>query len=133
MGYTQYWNTSTDATPEAKKKMEQVTLAVIATTNIIIKDGMGENAPIVTMDEIWLNGDASTDEEFETFGIDFNSGLNGLCKTNRHPYDEVVVALLIAGKKLGIIHSWKSDGGYPDFKAGKILLEKALTSLGITL
>jgi len=133
MGYTQYWNTSTDATPEAYKTLMNVATAIIPLSSAIICGGNGEGLPEINKDEIWLNGSAKEDCDYETFAIEFNSGENGFCKTEHRPYDEVVVAILIAGKKLGIITSWGSDGEYEDFKAGKILLEKALTSLGITL
>lgn len=46
------------------------------------------------------------------------------CKTARKPYDEVVVAALIYGERVGVIESWNSDGKdkLKDFDDAKKLL-----------
>jgi len=79
--------------------------------------------PEITKDCICLNGDESKGEDFETMHIAPN-GVGEYCKTAMKPYDEVVVAILIAGKSLGILDDWGSDGEKADgdFDAGIKLL-----------
>ncbi len=126
MGYTHYFTMNKKTTEEQIKKM-------IAFTNTAIElfgadqivGGMGDEGtkPEVTEEIINLNG--KEDNSHETFQLAFNSGEWGFCKTNRKPYDMVVVACLIFAEQNNVIAKWSSDGDSEDHEYGRALFEKA--------
>lgn len=133
MGYTHYWNVATKTKPVIRKQMALIADKVIELSRVKICSGDGNGLHEVTDREIFINGCQENGEDFETFGITFNSGESDFCKTGRRPYDEVVVALLIIAKKLGIITDWGSDGNSEDHQDGINLCKKALTEMGLLL
>ena len=58
MGYTRYWErTEKEITFRFVNDVQNI-LDDCKERGIIIKDGAGENAPVVNMDRIWINGNS---------------------------------------------------------------------------
>jgi len=101
MGYTQYFfkiDDSIDFTKSEILEFGKNVKKIIQKSGIKIKgpDGLGE--PIINEKEVSFNGDASKSEDYETFSVSNDTW--GVCKTNRKAYDKVVVASIIAAKKV---------------------------------
>ena len=148
MGYTHYWkyNPNKIENTEEVRKMFRVTTNVVKVAKGIIsrnpfihkgqaggyyddvpckiKGGLGEGTPIINESEIWFNGDSKKQMDHETFGIKWNIGENGFCKTARKPYDILVCVALIAMnqsfKGTGAF-SFSSDGDNMDWETAKDL------------
>lgn len=124
MGYTHYWEGRAKATPEILDAIS----AVIAKSGVPIRGGFGKGEPEVNADRIWLNGDESTDDDYETFLVNFDDPEWTFCKTARRPYDTVVVAILtLLAEANPDTFSWSSDGDAEDHAAG---VELAFTAAG---
>ena len=115
MGYTHYWTMHPKASREAVKKM------VIFTREAIKQFGedklagpCGEinTSPDVTAKCISFNGIG--EDSHETASFIFNSPVEEYCKTNRKPYDAMVVACIRYAKDVGVITRWSSDGKSQD-------------------
>ena len=125
MGYTRYWErTEKEITFRFVNDVQNI-LDDCKKRGIIIKDGAGENAPVVNMDKIWINGNAATGLDHETFVIDNkNTGFN-FCKTARKPYDYAVRKILKIAAEQGFVKRVSSDGANrkiisdDDYLAGK--------------
>ena len=139
MGYTHYWEKTKKTKPSTWKKFttfvenlltykvngQKVDNTAGGTCEVaVIKNGLGVDEPVITDDEVLFNGDASQGLDHETFGIERcdTSGFD-FCKTDRKPYDPVVVACLIEAERLGIIDEWRSDGDASDHEGGVKLHE----------
>ena len=139
MGYTHHWKftgarvTKTDVaevTILLKKCIEALDGKVLfpnwaenpTPTPFVLRGGDGTGEQVLNGEEIHFNGDASTDNACESFGLvpetakDFNTTVNWhdgrivlsranrfhFCKTEREPYDTVVcLALLCLKRRLG--------------------------------
>jgi len=109
MGYTRYW----------KRTEEKITQEFIDDVNAIledckrkgirIRDGWGENEPIVTLNEVYINGNAEKGLDHETFAIDNEPSDFEFCKTARKPYDYAVRKILAKAKKYGLVTDVRSD------------------------
>ncbi len=110
MGYSHSWTVGKDVSDKDWKKFTSIVKIIIKASGVTIKDGNGENKPEINNKQIWINGDASKDEDFETFMITRGSEKTDFCKTDRNPYDVVVLASLAVAMNLGIITTWWSDG-----------------------
>lgn len=119
MGYTHYFD-GLSCTQELVSFAHDAILA----SRFSICGPNGESFPDLTMDPpgIAINGDSSKGEDNESFILPANESWKGFCKTGRAPYDEVVVAILIAAMVLkvdgsatigsdGIFEDWKEGGG----------------------
>lgn len=128
IGYTHYWTTSETATKKNWKEFCKQARLIIAGFDGKICGGDGNGKPEISDECIWLNGCAEDEHDHETFNITVNGGAWDFCKTARKPYDTVVVALLMVGKRMGIIKEWNSDGdeAHGDFDAATALLEKTV-------
>ena len=79
--------------------------------NITIKNGVGKDEPIINERIICFNGDASKDEDFETFSVQVDDKGFNCCKTGRMPYDVYAcVACLILKEHFGDDLCLYSDG-----------------------
>lgn len=90
--------------------------------SICSRDGTGE--PLISDKLILLNGDASKEEDFESFELGPDEWF---CKTARYPYDEVVTAILSAAIYTEA-PGWKdirSDGFASEWADGVKLFVKA--------
>ena len=130
MGYTHSWTVGKDVSDKTWKQFTGFVKQLIMASDVTIRNGQGENGPEIGNKEIWLNGDASCDEDHETFMIHRGSQSSDFCKTARKPYDVVVVASLAVAHNLGIITEWSSNGKKElgDFDNAMALLNK----IGIT-
>ena len=96
------------ASADVKKAFE---LVKSECPNITIKDGWGENEPQINERAIWFNGDASKEEDYETFCVEVGDEGFNFCKTARMPYDVYVcVACLILKEHFGDDLRLTSDG-----------------------
>jgi hypothetical protein len=132
MGYTHYWKkgkVTDDSTWKTFKTfVKKVVDKVKKDDGVILRDGLGEENPVITDSAIAFNGDGENGLSHETFAID-KQGTRGFdfCKTAYKPYDTAVVACLIEAERLGVVDEWSSDGGPDDHKLGRQLQEE-LTS-----
>ncbi len=128
MGYTHYWTPKSNIAATNWKKYCTAARKIIAGFDGKICGGDGAGKPEINADHIWLNGCAEDEHDHETFIVVREGGEWDFCKTARKPYDAVVVALLMVGKRMGIIESWSSDGdeSFGDFDEAKDLLLKTV-------
>jgi hypothetical protein len=143
MGYTHYWKrTKTTAKRTSKKTWKEFIKFVseliekvnvtniensaddVSSVAVVIKGGDGIEPVEINDDIVLLNGDDSGGEDLahESFCLE-RTRISPLqfCKTNRKPYDPVVVACLIEADRLGIIDKWWSDGDEQDLRSGREL------------
>ena len=120
MGYTHYLRFKKSVTKERLSKAsadikKAFELIKAECPDITIKDGWGENEPQIDEDIICFNGDASKEEDFETFAVRVGDNGFNCCKTGRMPYDVYVcVACLILKEHFGDDLCLTSDGIYKD-------------------
>ena len=116
MGYTHYITFKkavtedklAKASADVKKAFE---LVKTECPNIVIKDGWGENEPQIDENAICFNGDASKEEDYETFSVRVGDEGFNFCKTGRMPYDVYVcVACLVLKEHFGDDLRLSSDG-----------------------
>ena len=70
---------------------------IIEATDIPLADLLGEEGqPEITSNRVSFNG--LGEDSYESFFMDSSETGFSFCKTNKKPYDEVVVAVLIAAK-----------------------------------
>ena len=110
MGYTNYWDRTekpiTEEFVEAVKKIIEDSKA----KGIMIRDYIGEDDPVVTMDEISFNGDASIGADHETCYFDNKGTGFNFCKTAEKPYDYTVKEVLKVAEQMGIVTNVSDDG-----------------------
>ena len=120
MGYTHYLRFKKSVTKERLSKASEdikkaFELIKAECPDITIKDGWGENEPQIDEDIICFNGDASKEEDFETFVVKVGDKDFNFCKTARQPYDVYVcVACLILKEHFGDDLCMSSDGIFKD-------------------
>ncbi len=114
MGYTHYWTNS-------KKKATQKTITEFKLRfNLLLKSPVCPPIDVNWADKNGIGFNGVGDDSCETMVVDFtgDGGWN-FCKTNKQPYDKLVVACLLLAHDLGMIASWSSDGDDDDLKAGE--------------
>lgn len=110
MGYTRYWNrTEKPITEEFCEKVNEI-IKNSEKKGIKIRNGLGANKPIVTMDKILINGDNDHNLDHETLGFTNTEKGFGFCKTARKPYDYTVREILKAAEDMGIVTDISDDG-----------------------
>jgi hypothetical protein len=125
MGYTHYWTNS-------KKKATQKTITEFKLRfNLLLKSPVCPPIDVEWADKngIGFNG---VGDCCETMVVDFtgDGGWN-FCKTNKYPYDKLVVACLLLAHDLGIIVSWSSDGNDEDLKEGKEFFNQSIKTVEV--
>jgi len=117
MGYTHYFRgQNVTITPELVTDINNIIVGAMA-RGISIRNGLGEGEPIVNETEVILNGDASEDEDYETFSFtsgETTGGLASFCKTARKPYDAVVGAILLRLHETIPGFEFSSDGSFEE-------------------
>ena len=145
MGYTHYWRQTRAFTPSEWARLKAAVRGIIARTAVPLADGMGQGAPVINGDRVWLNG--AEPDSFESFIIardpealadDYQRDTHAqrgywleFCKTGWRPYDKVVVACLLAASHICEGFTWSSDGDREDHAEGErlaALLEIPYTS-----
>lgn len=121
MGYTHYWaNTRKKISAETKESFKNG-------FNAMLNHPDRPPIKIEWFDEkgIFFNGVG--DDACETMVISFkaNSAYQW-CKTNRRPYDKMVIACLLLAYNLGIIAEWSSDGNDDELKEGYNFFEDSI-------
>ena len=116
MGYTHYTTFNNIVTEDKLKKAsadvkKAFELVKTECPDITIKNGWGEDEPIINERVICFNGDASKKEDYETFCVEVGDEGFNFCKTARLPYDVYVcVACLILKEHFGDDLCLTSDG-----------------------
>jgi hypothetical protein len=109
MGYTHYWSHG-DIDPQKWAVLMADTRRVILATVVPLAGGDGTGAFTLNSEELTLNGDAATDDDYETFQLTPRATGFDFCKTARRPYDAVVGAILLRAYHLIAGFSLSSDG-----------------------
>lgn len=127
MGYTHYAHGKVTLTEDIVADVK----TIIALSGVAIRGWDGTGKPIISTEEIRLNGAESLDEDFETFTV-ISGQEASFCKTGHRPYDAVVVAILMLlteyAARNGEVFHWESDGGESDHAAGRALWLKVATA-----
>jgi len=124
MGYTHYWNRTADFTQKEWDKIcfdifEVITKYCEPNGIKIVRDKDEDSHPLINNQQIHLNG--YKDEAYETFFVNkkiknqyFKNGESfDFCKTQRRPYDMMVMlALLIMKNHASKTFSYSSDGNW---------------------
>ena len=69
MGYTRYWERTNKPYDEEFINQVQQIINRCTSLGISIKDGFGEGNPEISMNKIWINGNAEFNLDHETFAI----------------------------------------------------------------
>lgn len=127
MGYTNYWN-NVKGSFFQDRLLENVK-KLIKESGIKICGPGGTGEPIITDSKIAFNGDASTNDDYETFALTINDDFD-CCKTAHRPYDVVVKAVLMLAYADGCIsgYSWDGNSGDPEYKAAIGLINKVFNN-----
>jgi len=117
MGYTHHYQQNRSfTTKEWNDLVDTIHLIIFNAKEdgVVIKGGTGENSQEITKDYIGLNGDGSQGLNYEPFIISkriVNRKLS-FCKTNKFPYDGVVVSILnYINQTFNGVLDIDSDGG----------------------
>lgn len=122
MGYTRYWK-RTD-TPFTQPFIDDIKAIIREAKNygIKIRSWTGKGNWVVNDKIVAFNGDAITDNDYESFVIENvntdefsiqHDGF-GFCKTARESYDAVVNAVLRRAAHYGIVKDVSEDGPNPE-------------------
>lgn len=114
MGYTHYWD-HRGFTDEQWQKLVTFTQNLISETEITIVNGHGDlgSSPEINDRRICLNGEG--DDSYETFALTKAEQDFEFCKTQRRPYDEIVVAIMRKAMEINPNFNPRSDGGIEVF------------------
>lgn len=140
MGYTHYWNFNAQTSDaefirrrfkSASSTVKRFAKFIKAQDMFKVRGGLGQGSPIINESEVWLNGDAATGEDHETFHLrwrDFlkrnGNRMDGFCKTAYKPYDLIVCfALLAFSEAFKSGFTFSSDGDKEDWKEAINLYE----------
>lgn len=119
MGYTHYWKNESRPTAEQWGQASAAIIQLLLATKIEIETS-----------EI-SNGSIRIEGSYETFFVTPDRTIFAFCKTNREPYDALVVASLMILERYLPGFSWRSDGDdEPNYKDAAI---KELTNAGVEL
>lgn len=124
MGYTHYWSGPALDDHQARIAAHDIRL-IIKAKRTTIRGPLGAGLPEISALQVLLNGDEGTADDYETFELRFDRGVDDFCKTGRRPYDIVVTACLAY---LAAEHGYEvsSDGDAKDWEAGVALAGAAL-------
>ena len=110
MGYTHYMGHHTAFTDTQWLKLCEFTKAAILATDIPIGDAMGEGGEPEISDEcIHFNGVG--EDSYEDFYLSHRKPHSSFCKTERKPYDAVVVAVLLYANEIARDHIASTSDG----------------------
>lgn len=107
MGFTRYYEGNVTITEQLVADVEKIVKEAPCAINGW--DGTGE--PVISLNEIRLNGNELNDESCETFLVNSGDQEWGFCKTAREPYDLVVATILRRIADLNEDFEVSSDGG----------------------
>lgn len=113
-GYSHYWEVKTEIDPAVWAKIVAAAKKIVAAAEaqgIAVRGPMGTGKPEFTDEDIALNGDAATRNDYESFVLIRKPDGFSFVKTDEKPYDAVVVSILAVATKLVKGLSVRSDGG----------------------
>lgn len=143
MGYTHYWSFNSRPKGSAQDVEQAYQLAlrqcqrILRAYNAEVKEldskhparlsGYSVHTKVYTYGGLQFNGTKELSHEDFCLREHFSQNENNFCKTNRKPYDIVVVACLFTLKHyLGPTFSWSSDGQWHDLEPGRQLAARIL-------
>ena len=139
MGYTHTWSQKRNFTPVEWSQIKQNIQTIIKTAaeqhqqiEIVDLEGAPGTSPELTDEHIFLNGSAPDCwegmEVYRTLDTSNQEEDFQFCKTNRFPYDTVVVAILCyLNTDYPDAFQMDSDGEPEDLEDGRALAEAALS------
>lgn len=103
MGYTHYWALKHKVTKRGFDKIvedvKRIEAFLLEKKGLKLYDLHGDEEGILyTEDFFGFNGDASKEEDHETFALEIGHSKNRFCKTARKPYDLAVCLCLLVIK-----------------------------------
>ena len=135
MGYTHYFTIKAGVTPEMYKAFSDEAHEILRTAeinDIQLADAWGEELSAWQADSDAVSFNGFGDDSHETFYVAPDSVGFNFCKTAEKPYDEVVVACLIAmGRAYGDLVEISSDGDHSDWAKGSYLYQMAVQRTAI--
>jgi hypothetical protein len=124
MGYTHYWSFGRFISKKAYQAALKDCRKIIKASSVRLGNWDGEKKPVLN-NGISINGYG--DEAHESFILPRIPGNGDFCKTERKPYDVVVVACLcVLQQHLDESVYVTSDGDPHEWEAGRALAEKVL-------
>jgi hypothetical protein len=94
MGYTVFWSQKRNFTTSEWGLIRESAINMFNRLKQV-KGGSGTGRPIIDNSDIIFNGDATKEEDHETFHLQKNGSGFQFCKTARKPYDRYVKAVLV--------------------------------------
>ncbi|KAK6515544.1 hypothetical protein TWF506_007875 [Arthrobotrys conoides] len=126
MGYTHYWN-GIISSKTSSLLLKDIT-HLLTTTPIKIRGPLGTGQPIITPEQISLNGEAEGEGSHESLRLSIDKDIPfNFCKTARKPYDTVVCAILLRCLYYNPPPAFEvsSDGSWEEWTGGRELYSKA--------
>lgn len=135
MGYTHYYYLPEQLDHEKFSHLVQDVKKILDHIDVQLGDGIGENEPIITEEDIVFNGVG--EDGHETFALSRNNPIMGddtfafnFCKTALKPYDLAVAATLLRLKHhFGDQVKVSSDGGDEEWRPAKELCDELFSRL----
>lgn len=123
MGYTHYWEQNSKCSDEQWQGFCDDVRTIIKASDVPVQREYDDDSePEISDELVAFNGVG--DDGHETVWFARNHEGFVFCKTNRKPYDEIVLACLVAAINNGVIHEWHSDGGDKAIDEGRNLYLK---------
>ena len=112
MGYTRYWKKkdSKEFGKNTLDKIQEIIKLGEEELKIKIRNGIGEEEPILKPDTIAINGAVEDNEDYESFYLTANDESFNFCKTARKKYDAIINAILMILEDEDYIYDVSSDG-----------------------
>ena len=112
MGYTRYWKRTNKKIDEQLIDAVREIIADCDTKGIKICNGSGLDNPVVTLDEIAINGNDEVGLAHETFYLGNEESNFEFCKTAYKPYDYAVRKILRFAEQNGYVSDVSEDEEY---------------------
>lgn len=113
MGYTHYWSHDY-IDHDSWIRLIDDARRIINAIEVPVGNGLGEGEPVLTEDEIRLNGKNGND--YETFLLTPDPTGFDFCKTGLRPYDVVVTTVLLRATLTIPGFNIRSDGDWSDWR-----------------
>lgn len=111
MGFTRYWTRTEKPLTEEFVDAVRNIIALAEDKGIHICGGNGDGEPMISTEQIWINGDATIGADHESFYLATDQPAEwDFCKTAEKPYDFVVKRILETAKAMEIVKNVDSDG-----------------------
>lgn len=125
MGYTHYWKTNGAMTATEWEAITAAARKIVTKSTVALAFEYDEPEKKIVISKTAIRFNGIGDDGHETFCIGPDGTDFEFCKTARKPYDEVVVAILVACAVHASVFSWSSDGDDADHADGLKLYSAA--------